>query len=318
MTENESQVPNGDQGEKIFEMLWDCSYCSTKGLLAKTNRFCPGCGAKQDTNARYFPDESSKVEAVNHIFEGADKVCPACNTASSAKASHCYACGSSLDKASSVRLKDDTNEEKKPVQQPNMEKKGMSKGKIADILLVVGIVVFAVLSQIKKDIEVKVVTQSWTTSIQIEKFEENFKSGKCDSLPAGAFNVVQTSSYQDNCRTEKKDRGDGTFSEKKVCDEVRECDYKIRAWEKRQIETRTGGLQDPITWPVTNVTGGECIGCTREGERKRKYKVGLSANNGKSYECVYLSDEIWKKLNQGSSYKTRVNMLGSVECENLN
>ena len=30
--------------EPVFEMLWDCSYCSAKKLLGLTHRHCPNCG----------------------------------------------------------------------------------------------------------------------------------------------------------------------------------------------------------------------------------------------------------------------------------
>ena len=33
------------ESEGFFEMLWDCDHCGQQGLLGKTQRHCPECGA---------------------------------------------------------------------------------------------------------------------------------------------------------------------------------------------------------------------------------------------------------------------------------
>lgn len=89
-----------------YQMLWDCSQCDTKGLLGVDHRFCPTCGAPQDPEARYFPSDDQKVAVEDHVFVGADRRCPSCDTANAAIAKHCVACGSPLDKAAEVRKRD--------------------------------------------------------------------------------------------------------------------------------------------------------------------------------------------------------------------
>lgn len=63
----------------FYEMLWDCEFCGTKGLLAKSQRHCPECGAKQSADARYFPKEGEETKVAGHKYESSDRYCPACN-----------------------------------------------------------------------------------------------------------------------------------------------------------------------------------------------------------------------------------------------
>src|SRR5512145_2433987 len=94
----------GSSGERIYEMLWDCKFCDSKKLLGKTHRFCPNCGAAQDASWRYFPSDAEKVAVQDHVYVGADRVCPACSSLSSASAQFCGACGSPLDQAQAVQI----------------------------------------------------------------------------------------------------------------------------------------------------------------------------------------------------------------------
>ncbi len=80
-------------------MLWDCKFCGQQKLLAKTNRTCTQCGAAQDPKWRYFPSDKDKVEAQNHVFEGKDQLCPACDSVNSAGNKFCIRCGAPMDGA---------------------------------------------------------------------------------------------------------------------------------------------------------------------------------------------------------------------------
>src|SRR3954468_1308596 len=81
----------------VYEMLWECAYCGTRGLLGKTHRFCPRCGAPQDPGRRYFPSDEEKVAVHDHVYVGADRMCRACGSAMSAKAVHCTQCGAPME-----------------------------------------------------------------------------------------------------------------------------------------------------------------------------------------------------------------------------
>src|SRR5262245_41064864 len=91
------------ESQGFYEMLWDCDHCDTKGLLAKSQRHCPECGAKQNADKRYFPPEGAEVRVDGHKYEGADRVCPACSAAISAAAKNCTNCGSPQDGAAEVK-----------------------------------------------------------------------------------------------------------------------------------------------------------------------------------------------------------------------
>src|SRR5687768_8288081 len=96
------EVKQGSDGN-VYEMLWDCKFCGTKKLLGKTHRFCPNCGGQQDPSCRYFPADAEKVAVQDHVYVGADKICPACQSVSAASAEFCGNCGSPLDKAASAQ-----------------------------------------------------------------------------------------------------------------------------------------------------------------------------------------------------------------------
>src|SRR5689334_11908758 len=84
-------------------MLWDCDHCGTKGLLGKSQRHCPECGAKQNPDKRYFPKEGEEQRIEGHNYEGADRSCGSCGAPQSAKAKNCTNCGAPLDGAAEVR-----------------------------------------------------------------------------------------------------------------------------------------------------------------------------------------------------------------------
>ena len=92
---------------KTYEMLWDCEYCGAVKLLGKTHRHCPECGAAQNPERRYFPEESEKVAVEDHQYVGADLRCPACKAPNSEIAKFCAECGSPIEKGAQVALKQD-------------------------------------------------------------------------------------------------------------------------------------------------------------------------------------------------------------------
>ncbi|MES0489708.1 MAG: zinc ribbon domain-containing protein [Leptospirales bacterium] len=334
--ENENKQENTDQDDanlientenkdaentgKVYQMLWDCEYCGTKGLLGKDHRFCPACGSKQNPDKRYFPDEDSKVEVVNDDYIGADKTCPACNGATSAASTHCPGCGSPLEGASEVSKKTDPALAEQTTDQA-APKEGSKKkmGILAGIGILVLVGIFATLALIKKDINVIVTKHQWKTSVKIEKFKQSEKEGECSSKPSNAKNVVDYGEKQVNCRKEKVDRGDGTFKEKNVCDTEHRCAYTVEKWELDDTKTKTGGLSDTVIYPAVYVTGGTCIGCTREGTRSVTYKVHLKSTDDTDddFTCGYSKPESWKMLEDGSTYKAKVNLLGSLDCDDI-
>jgi hypothetical protein len=91
-------------------MLWDCASCGTAGLLGLSQRYCPGCGAAQDPEKRYYPPDDRRVAVKDHPFHGADRMCSACDAPNSARAACCVGCGSPLDGARLVSRRSEIGE----------------------------------------------------------------------------------------------------------------------------------------------------------------------------------------------------------------
>jgi hypothetical protein len=235
--------------EKVYEMLWDCKYCGTQKLLGKTHRFCPNCGAAQDDEARYFPSDDEKVAVEDHVFVGADVICPACDTLNSADSAFCQQCGSSLSEAATAqKVVDDqvirdgeqfVSTGARDIAQERFEQKldaagikpPASKGGNNlvkyGIIGVIGLVAVALLATVfwKQEATGYVTGHTWTREIQIEQMAARAESAWCDTMPGDAYSVTrrteQRGSVQvpdgEECTTRRVDNGDGTFSERREC-----------------------------------------------------------------------------------------------------
>lgn len=241
----------GERDLGRYQMLWDCPYCETTKLLGLTHRHCPSCGAAQDPNRRYFPNDEDKVAVEDHPFTGADRICPGCGAPSSAAASHCGACGSPLDEAKAAALRqtqqageagfgadtaDAAEKEHKTAKAaaraadaspPLPPKKGrLGKGCMAMGALLLGLAVICAVAMFwKKEAALQVTAQTWERSVAIEKYGPKQESAWCDSVPAGADITSRRDEKRDTkkiadgeqCTTKRVDNGDGTFTEKEDC-----------------------------------------------------------------------------------------------------
>lgn len=237
--------------EQVYEMLWDCKYCGTRKLLGKTHRFCPNCGAAQDDEARYFPSDDEKVAVKDHVYYGADVICPNCDTLNSANAQFCQQCGTALEGAEKAQLVSDDQVIRagerfqstgpRDIAQERYEQKleaaglrpsGQAKPRRNNLVLfgilgVVGLVVVFALAAIfwKRDTTAFVTGHSWVREISIEEFAPRAQNAWCDAMPGDAYNISRRSeirSYRQipdgqECTTRRIDNGDGTFSERTEC-----------------------------------------------------------------------------------------------------
>lgn len=239
-----------------YEMLWDCPACGTPKLLGIQHRHCPACGSPQDPERRYYPSDEDKVAVQDHVYQGADKICPACTTANAGAAQFCVGCGSPLEgdaKEAAARseqqvgdhegfggesVKDARDEARtrqhahrqqamgKPAASPSP---GMSRGLkigliVGGIALVLGILIF-VLFFWKKEAQVEVQGHQWARTIEIQTFKEVRESRWCDQMPRKARRVTKrkekrsTKKVKDGetCVKKRKDNRDGTFKQVKEC-----------------------------------------------------------------------------------------------------
>lgn len=330
--------------ERAYEMLWDCGYCGAVKLLAKSQRFCPKCGAPQDTAARYFPDEADKVEAVGHRYEGADKICPACEAPNGALAEFCGRCGAPLSEAAQAkRLTDQVRAEDgkfaaslslrkqeaaqrhQPAASPPPLKRGYGVWIAVAVLALVGFL--AVFLFWTRTETVTVSGHYWRQAIQIERYGPVSESAWCEQVPGAAYAVSRHSeirSYRQvadgqECQVRRIDHGDGTFSEKEECHPKyrsepvydQRCDYRIDRWQPSRMATAEGYDLAP-RWPSTGIGNGE-----REGPRETDYEVLLKAASGQDYRCD-LPLERWRDIQNGSRWSVKIGVVGGrVHCDSL-
>lgn len=323
---------------KTYEMLWSCEYCGAAKLLGKTHRHCPECGAAQNPARRYFPSEEEKVAVEDHVFVGADVRCPACQAPMSAKAKHCAACGSPLDKTAAVALVADPKAAAKaPAAAP---KRGSRKGlKIGLILGGVGTLLLFIILLFAWTAEkqLQAIGHTWQREIKIEVFGPKSESEWCDSMPADAYSVTRSRevrSYNEipdgqDCRTRRVDNGDGTFTEKQECTTkyrkepvyADKCRYTVNRWSYSRSATAAGrSLAEVPAWPQPQLrAAGTSIGSEREGQRVETYTVHFAdaAEAGKTLTCD-LSEGSWRAVAVGSQWKADASVItGLLDCSTL-
>ena len=318
----------------VFEMLWDCGYCDTRGLLGASHRFCPNCGAQQDASKRYFPPPGKEV-AANHDFDGADRSCPACQTPNGTKAHNCRSCGSPLDGAQEVaRVADRSSGAPKPA--AALPKKSASKWPwIVGGVLVVLVAFCLVAAFWKKDVGVTVTAHRWERTIDVETLRAVSESAWCDSMPAGAYSVSRTREERstrqiadgETCTTREVDRGNGTFERRQECktkyrsEPVYDdrCHFTVDRWQVSRTEKATGqGLTPAPTWPAVRLLReGTSLGAERQGSRKETYSLSLSGKDGKTYSCS-LPAARWAAITDGHAKVIPIGVLtDSPDCDKL-
>ncbi len=237
-------------GPKVYEMQWDCRFCGTKKLLGKTHRFCPNCGGQQDPSWRYFPSDAEKVAVQDHVYVGADKICPACKTLNSANTEFCINCGAPLTKAAEAKklagrtaaqgtafetedLKARQKAQQLPASAPAPVPAARPKGRRNTCLVVLALLVVIIgggafaLTRTQSS-TVSVTGYRWERDINIDSLQpvSGSVNGSCFSnAPSGAYNTVDTQgvvgSHQEadgqTCTEHQEDQGDGTFKEEEEC-----------------------------------------------------------------------------------------------------
>lgn len=339
--------------EAVYEMLWDCKYCGQKKLLGVTHRFCAGCGAPQDPNARYFPPDHEKVAVKDHPYVGADVTCPSCRQPMSRAAKCCTNCGGPIDRGAEVALRQDV-----VVPPPGYGPQGWapphtpmgmaaaprpttsSKTKIVIGIVagVVSLLVALILVAIfwKREGVFEVRAHAWQRTIAVERYEPVRKTVWCDDKPFGARELGRrreqkgTEKVKDGetCGTRKKDLGNGSYKEVRECQPkykdvpvyADRCDIEVTEWHViRTAEAKGTSPTDPPKWPATNVTRtGTCLGCEREGARNESYTVSFVDTKTKDDASCTLPEAKWATFAKGSKWKGKVRvMTGGLDCEEL-
>jgi hypothetical protein len=311
----------------FYEMLWDCDHCDTKGLLGKSQRYCANCGAPQNPDKRYFPQEGQEQRVDGHKFEGADRTCPACSAPQSASAKNCTHCGSVLDGAAEVR---GFVAPQAVAPRPPARKRSALPWVIALVALFSGS--FGIWWRCIRSVEAEVVVAAhkWQRSVGIEEFNERTEEAWRNEVPIDASypscHERERSTRQiedgEECHTERRDRKDGTFEQVKKCkpkyrsEPVMDswCRFTARRWRKVN-DARAAGAGTTPAWPA-NVPSGDsraAIGAQRQGPRSETLTLEFTGHG-----TCDVSEQVWRKYSDGQKVKAEVRASsGDVVCSSL-
>ncbi|MGB7341661.1 MAG: zinc ribbon domain-containing protein [Phototrophicaceae bacterium] len=260
----------------VYEMLWDCQFCGTKGNLGLSHRFCPNCGAPQNPDSRYFPSDAEKVAVHNHEYVGVDVVCPACSELNSAAAEFCGQCGSALTEGARAKLLDpewrdaqaqfqssgsrDLAKEKLASQlqgtsaslNPTEKKKRSSGGIGIKQLIILGILAIIAIGAFsafnaKKEVTVTVVDHEWERSVVIQEYDNFRESSWRDSRPSGDNVSLVAGSCQ------RQQRSTNRVADGQTCRTVR-SDNGDGTFSERQ-ECTTNYREEPVYDDMCTWTG---------------------------------------------------------------
>jgi len=315
------------ESQGFYEMLWDCEFCSTKGLLAKSQRHCPECGAKQNSDKRYFPPEGQEKRVDGHRYEGADRYCPACNAPMGAKANNCANCGSPMDAAREVKGV------AAPVPPPRPRRK------LWPWLVLAAAVVFALGFGIwyrfirTKAATLAVASHTWERAIEVEEFAEARDSAWHGSVPYDARGVSchreQRSSRQipdgEECHNERHDKKDGTFEVLKKCKTKYRsepiyddrCSYTVLRWQTSPADSaRLSGHGLTAEWPALTLPAvgpQPVLGARRAGKRSESFTLELEGG-----QTCDVSEAVWRKYADGAKVNVEVRASsGKIVCSSL-
>ncbi|MBC8099686.1 MAG: zinc ribbon domain-containing protein [Armatimonadetes bacterium] len=257
MTDQDSLNPDLAPDERIadsktYEMLWDCKACSTKKLLGKTHQFCPNCGSPQDPEWRYFPSDAEKVLAKDHVYVGADVICPACGSLNAGNVEFCRRCGAPQTDAAKARQMltraaglTDALETEDLITRLDADSAARTRGQplpstltpdtptggikpwhlalIGVVILLIGGGLFTAFAT--REDTATVTGFRWERSIDIEQMSAVPGNSSCETTPLDAYAIdrryEQVGSKQvadgETCSRRQIDQGDGTFREQTSC-----------------------------------------------------------------------------------------------------
>ena len=340
----------------VYEMIWDCKFCGSKNLPAKSHKFCPNCGAAQDPNTRRFPSDEEKIAVQDYVARGADLICASCSTPNMGDAKFCQQCGAPLENAEHAQTvaserRGETEaftagaerELDKERFESEMQRVGVTPGVSKSdnrLLYVIGAVAVLIVIAIavalfwKREARAYVAGHEWERVIAVEELQRVDDSAWCDSMPADAYSVSSrreqrsTNRVQDgeSCEIVRIDQGDGTFREQRVCSPTyreepvydERCYYTVDRWlVSRTVDASGLSLSEAPYWPQTTIRrSGTCIGCEREGQREEHYVLVLRVD-ANEYRCTVPYAD-WQNAAIESTWTLKVSVVtGQPDCDSL-
>ena len=306
------------ESEGFFEMLWDCDHCGQQGLLAKSQRHCPECGAPQNPDKRHYPPPDQQTRVAGHEFVGADRTCPACGAPMGAKAKNCTQCGAPMDGSADVRGVD----ERAP--KPAVAPPPTRRRRWPYVVVPLAAIAFWWLFIRSRVATLTVASHRWSRTIAIEEYGPHSQSAWRDQVPVGASLPVcvrkQRSSRDipdgEECHTERHDKKDGTFEQVKKCSPKYRsepidddwCTFTVTSWQP-VTESQAIGTGVSPAWPDVPAP----TPTRRAGARTEK----LTLDFGNAGTCE-VADAVWRKYSDGQKIKAEVRARsGGVVCNSL-
>ncbi len=336
----------------VYEMIWDCKFCGSTNLPAKTHKFCPNCGAAQDPASRRFPSDEDKRRVENYQPSGADVICKACGSLNAGNARFCIQCGASLEGAQAAATVADQvrgEGERFAAQaqrdlalerhQAEMRRVGVIKDEqpkprtglylaiaVVAVLIVVGII-YVLTAQ--REATAVVTGHAWERIVYVEEFAPVPGSAWCDAVPFDAYGITSRREIRDyrqvpdgeDCQIRRVDNGDGTFREVRECvTRYRQepiyddrCYFTVNRWmDDRAVRAEGQALSPAPAWPA--VTLNQCVTPGIGCERE-----GGRAEN---YYVLFRSDNLdfrcafsqsqWQSMSIESVWKLRIGSITGV------
>jgi hypothetical protein len=316
------------ESEGFYEMLWDCDHCAAKSLLGKSQRCCPECGAPQNPDKRYFPSPEQQQRIEGYAYQGADRTCPACQSPMGARASHCTHCGTPLDGSADVREVEDRSAKLPPPTKRRRVGRFVIGGLVVVAALAVGIWWLFVR---KHDAVVTVTAHRWQRAIAVEQFGPHQQSAWRDQVPPNAqlpiCQLRDRSSRQvqdgEDCRSERKDKKDGTFEQVKKCTPKTKsvpiqdqwCTFTVESWSQVDEVKASGSGLEP-TWPAQGLPPHDAPptpGARREGPRRETLTVDFGAAG-----ACDVDDPTWRRYADGQKLTVEIRSRSDeVVCSSL-
>ncbi|MBW2533472.1 MAG: zinc ribbon domain-containing protein, partial [Deltaproteobacteria bacterium] len=202
-------------------------------------------------------------------------------------------------------------------------------------LLLVGFVLLAIFWT--KTVAITTTGHTWKREIQIEDFQPRDKDEWCDTMPSDAYSVTRSQeirSYKDvpdgeTCSTQRVDRGDGTYTEKQVCETKYrkepvyddKCRFTVDRWEyARSVIAEGKSLAEEPVWPVVDIKPHKKkkkFGAEREGEKIETYSVHFQDTEGETNSCDFAQAK-WAGIDVGSQWAAEASVItGLLDCDSL-
>jgi hypothetical protein len=315
-----------EESQGFFEMLWDCQFCDTRGLLAGSHRHCASCGAPQNPDKRYFPREGEERRIDGHIFEGADRTCPACSVPQSARARNCTHCGSVLDGAAEVR---GVGDRAAPAAAPvHPRRRRPIWAFVLGAIALAGVAIWWRCIRTEAA-QVEVAGHRWKCAIAIEEFNERTEQAWRNEVPLQAgfpsCHERERSTRQvedgEDCHIERRDKKDGTFEQVKKCkpkyrsEPVMDswCQFTMRRWRPVD-EIATSGTGVSPAWPSGLPPDGAA---TRPGARRAGVRTRTLTLAFRDHGTCDVDEAVWRKYSDGQKLTVEVHASGDVACSAL-